>query len=70
MKPNIAEEQVIDRATDGLLNKGEVAARLRIGRRSVDNWMRKGLLPYLRLGKVIRFRWPDVLAKLDERRVN
>ena len=70
MKPNITEEQVIDRATNGLLNKGEAAARLRIGRRSVDNWMKRGWLPYIKVGKTIRFRWSDVLAKLNERRVN
>ncbi len=59
-----------DSASDRLLNKGEAAARLRIGRRSVDNWMKRGWLPYIKLGKTVRFVWGDVLAKLNERRVN
>ncbi len=58
-----------DSASGRLLDKGEVAARLRIGRRSVDNWMKRGL-PYIKWGKTVRFHWEDVLAKLNERRVN
>ncbi len=60
----------LDRATDGLLNKWEVAAKLRIGKRTVDNWMRQGRLPFIRVGKTVRFRWPDVLKKLSAYRVN
>jgi excisionase family DNA binding protein len=59
-----------DGATDGLLNKWELAPKLRISRRTVDLWMRRGWLPYIKLGKTVRFRWPDVLAKINERRVN
>jgi excisionase family DNA binding protein len=60
----------LDRATDGLLNKWEVAAKLRIGKRTVDHWMRQGRLPFIKLGKTVRFRWPDVLEKLSAYRVN
>jgi excisionase family DNA binding protein len=70
MRTNIAEPQVIDRAADGMLDKGEVAARLRIGKRTVNLWMKRGWLPYIKLGTVVRFRWGDVLAKLNERRVH
>ena len=57
-------------ATDGLLNKWEVAVKLRIGKRTVDHWMRQGRLPFIKLGKTVRFRWPDVLEKLSAYRVN
>jgi excisionase family DNA binding protein len=60
----------LDHATDGLLNKWEVAAKLRIGKRTVDHWMRQGRLPFIKLGKTVRFRWPDVLEKLNAYRVN
>jgi excisionase family DNA binding protein len=64
-------EQVIDRATDGLLSKKEVAARLRISPRTLDQWMRRGKrVPFFKIGKSVRFRWPDVLEKLQTFRVN
>jgi len=32
--------------------------------------MRKGRIPFLKLGKTVRFRLPDVLEKLNSFRVN
>jgi hypothetical protein len=32
--------------------------------------MRQGKLPYLKIGKTVLFRWPDVLEKLGQFRVN
>jgi hypothetical protein len=63
-------EQAIDRASDRLLNKPELAARLRRSPRTVDLWMRQGKLPYLKIGKTVLFRWPDVLEKLNAYRGN
>jgi excisionase family DNA binding protein len=63
-------EQDADRATGGLLTKPEVAIKLRRSRRTVDLWMRQGKLPYLKIGKSVLFRWPDVLEKLNAFRVN
>jgi excisionase family DNA binding protein len=70
VKANSTTEQVIDRATDGLLDKREVAARLRISPRTLDVWMRNKRVPFLKIGKSVRFRLPDVLAKLNAYRVN
>ena len=64
------EEHDIDRASDGLLTKRELAARLRRSTRTTDDWMRKGKLPYLKIGKTVLFRWQDVLEKLNSFRVN
>jgi hypothetical protein len=63
-------EQTIDRASDGLLLKRELAAKIRRSVRTVDSWMRQGKLPYLKIGKTVLFRWPDVLEKLSAYRVN
>ena len=60
----------IDRASDSLDTKRELAARLRRSTRTVDDWMRKGKLPYLKIGKTVLFRWQDVLEKLNSYRVN
>ena len=43
-----------------LWKKGDVAKRCTISPRTVDNWMREGILPYLKIGKVIRFD-PDAV---------
>jgi excisionase family DNA binding protein len=64
------EEHAIDRASDSLDTKRELAARLRRSTRTVDDWMRKGKLPYLKIGKTVLFRWQDVLEKLNSFRVN
>jgi len=60
----------IDPSEDGLLTKREIAPRLHCSVRTVDDWMRKGRLPYLKLGKSVRFHWTDVVAKLSEFRIN
>ena len=63
-------EQTIDRASDDLLVKRELAKKIRRSPRTVDLWMRQGKLPYLKIGKTVLFRWPDVLEKLGQFRVN
>ena len=56
---------------EGLLTKFDISSRLRISTRSVDEWMRKGRIPYIKIGgKTVRFRWDDVLEKLSAYRVN
>jgi len=57
-----------------LLDKREVARRVRKTTRTVDQWMARGLLPFLKLpggrrGTVL-FQWKDVLAALEKFRVN
>jgi excisionase family DNA binding protein len=60
----------LDGASEGLLNKWELAAKLRIGKRTVDLWMHQKRLPFIRIGRTIRFRWSEVLEKLNAHRVN
>jgi excisionase family DNA binding protein len=64
------EEHGIDRASDGLLTKRELATKLRVSTRTVDDYMRRGRLCFVKLGKTVRFVWPDVLQKLSAYRVN
>ena len=52
-----------------LLTKRELAPRLRIAVRTLDNWMGKGHIPYIKVGKTVRFRWFDVVQKLAAYRV-
>ena len=57
-------------ATDELITKRELARRLRLSTRSIDAWMRTKHLPFLKIGKTVRFRWSDVMEKLGSHRVN
>jgi excisionase family DNA binding protein len=52
-----------------LLTKQQLANRLQLSARSVDNWMKTGRIPYLKCGKAVRFRYSAVLEKLNTYRV-
>ena len=67
---NKAHDGTIEGWNDGLLDKRGLAVRLDISKRTVDTWMRQKRLPFIKIGKMVRFRWPDVLEKLNAYRVN
>ena len=56
---------------EGYLVTKEVAARLRRQPRTIQRWMKQGLLPYIKVGtsrrSAVLFRWPDVCAALQAR---
>ena len=66
----IDEEQVGGPEADNLLTKRELACRLRVSVRTVDEWMRRGRIAYFKIGKTCRFRYSVVLDKLENFRVN
>ena len=53
-----------ERGEDYLLTKIDLAERLRVKPRTVDNWMAAGRLPFLKVGKTVRFFWPTVKESL------
>lgn len=58
-------------SADEILEKPETAKRLKISTRTLDQWMRAKRVPFLKIGKTVRFRWADVLTHLtDKCRVN
>ena len=58
-------------SADEILEKPKTAERLKISTRTLDQWMRTGRVPFLKIGKTVRFRWTDVLAHLQHNcRVN
>lgn len=52
-----------------MLTKVQVARRLQKTPRCVESWMRRGYLPYLKVGRSVLFRWPDVVESLNRFRV-
>ncbi len=49
---------------EGLIDKTEVARRANITTRTVDSWMQKGILPYYKLNRRVRFNWLEVEAHI------
>ena len=47
-----------------LLTQDEVAARLKVTVRTVVRLQHDGVLPFIALGKAIRFFWPAVISHL------
>ena len=47
---------------DGWVGKKEAAEHLKIGQSTLSNWIRKELIPYVRLGRSVRFK----LSQVDE----
>ena len=50
----------------GLLTKEEIAGHYSIGLRTVNAWMKKRILPYLKIGRVVRFSLADCDAALSK----
>src|SRR5262249_20673566 len=46
--------------SEPFIGKREVAERLGKTVRTVDNWMRRGMLPYYKLNRTVAFRWSEV----------
>ncbi len=55
---------------DEVLTKKALAERLHVTIRTVENWQRRGVLEYVKIGKVVLFVWGDVLASLRNFRVS
>lgn len=49
---------------DLVMDKDQVAGRLKISVRTLENWMAAGDIPFWRRKKLVRFYWPDVEAHL------
>src|SRR5438552_3192439 len=50
---------------EGLMTKRELAHYCGVTTRCVDNWMSKGLIPYLKINRTVRFRLANVEAHLE-----
>ena len=45
---------------EGFIDKPEVARRLGKTVRTIDAWMRRGILPYYKPDRRVLFRWTDI----------
>jgi excisionase family DNA binding protein len=52
---------------DPLKTKREAALYLNIGTRTLDDWMKRKMVPFFKIGKVVRFRVSDLEAALNKK---
>jgi excisionase family DNA binding protein len=48
------------------ITKRDVAQRVGKTVRTVDGWMKRGLLPYYKIGHTVAFKWSEVEGHLAE----
>ncbi len=53
-------------AVEPFINKREVAKRLGNTTRTVDNMMRRGMIPYYKFGYRVAFRWSEIQSHLAQ----
>jgi excisionase family DNA binding protein len=71
LSTTLAQGQLPAQSADEiLLDKPGIARRLNKSVRTVDDWMKRGRLPYIKCGRSVLFRWGAVLEKLESFRVN
>lgn len=57
--------QANDEQCEVLLTQDEVAARLKVGLRTLVRLQHDGAVPFIVLGKSVRFYWPAVVSHLN-----
>ena len=54
------------KGSDGLINDKELARRIDVTTRTIKNWRDQGIIPFLRIGRRIRFREESIRKLLDK----
>lgn len=49
---------------DEMLTKRELAAKLKVTVRTIENWQRAGWLPFIKISSVVLFDWAEVRENL------
>jgi excisionase family DNA binding protein len=59
------ETQQAGTVVEGYITKNEVARRLKKTARTVENWQRLEIIPFVKTGHSVLFNWADVQAHLN-----
>ena len=52
---------------ENLLKKAELAEKLKVGVRTIENWMTRDEIPFYKMRKVVRFELEEVKNALRKR---
>jgi len=61
---------ISDVVTEKFISKRDVARRLGKTIRTVDHWMKRGMLPHYKFGRTVSFKWSVVERRLEEFKVD
>jgi excisionase family DNA binding protein len=53
-------KESIGESSDPLPTRADIARKFGVHERTVDRWIRSKLIPYVKVGACVRFRWADV----------
>ena len=66
----VSEDFQASPESSNLVRKGIVARTNSVSCRTVENWMKRGLIPFVRLSaRCVRFHLPSVMAALRRREI-
>lgn len=65
------DKQTQQGAGDGVpveeyIEKAEVGRRLSLRPRTINEWMKRGRLPYYKVGRTVRFKWSEIERHLGQ----
>jgi excisionase family DNA binding protein len=60
-------QAVVERTAEPFVTMAELLRRLRVSRRTIYTWMEKGYVPYIRVGRSLRFDWKLVNERFSAR---
>ena len=52
-------------AAEPYIGKVEAARRLSCGVRTLDTWMKRGIVPFYKISKKVAFKWSEIEAVLE-----
>lgn len=55
----------INADTDQLDTKLQLAKRLKVTTKTVEDWVKAGRIPQIKMQRAVRYSWPDVLQALS-----
>jgi len=58
---------IIGTDAEPFITKQEVGSRMRKPVRTIEDWMRRRIIPFYKVGQAVRFRWSEVQAHFAAR---
>ncbi len=57
-----------DTETTELITKAQLAKKLKVTTRTIDNWTAENLIPKIKINSQVRYSWIDVLSHLKRKK--
>jgi excisionase family DNA binding protein len=64
------QDVIVNKLGHQYLTKAQVCMMLALSPRAVEGWMRRGILPYYKIGRWVRFLEEDIYRHLQKYRID